>query len=148
MQGFYPVIMSDELKSSADFYTRLFGFEIVFESDWYISLKKHAGPDTVYELALLSWDHATIPVGFQNKVQGLLLNFEVEDAAGEYDRLIEAEKLPLHLNLRDEAFGQRHFITSDPNGVLIDVIQIIPPSEEFADNYKELVWTGDEETKA
>jgi ribonucleotide monophosphatase NagD (HAD superfamily) len=33
--------------------------------------------------------------------------------------------------LRDEAFGQRHFITCDPNGVLIDVIKPIPPSEEF-----------------
>ncbi len=32
-------------------------------------------------------------------------------------------------------FGQRHFITSDPNGVLIDVIKPIPPSPEFAAQY-------------
>ena len=36
-----------------------------------------------------------------------------------------------------EAFGQRHFITADPNGVLIDVIKPIPPSAEFAANYEE-----------
>ena len=34
--------------------------------------------------------------------------------------------------LTDEDFGQRHFITRDPNGVLIDVITPIPPSPEYA----------------
>ncbi len=38
--------------------------------------------------------------------------------------------------LRDEAFGQRHFITRDPNGVLIDIIKPIPPSAEFAQQYE------------
>jgi hypothetical protein len=38
--------------------------------------------------------------------------------------------------LRDEAFGQRHFITRDPAGVMIDVIKVIPPSEEFAAQYQ------------
>ena len=35
----------------------------------------------------------------------------------------------------DEPFGQRHFITADPNGVMIDVIKPIPPSAEFAAQY-------------
>ncbi|RZI75480.1 MAG: glyoxalase, partial [Variovorax sp.] len=39
------------------------------------------------------------------------------------------------LTLRDEAFGQRHFITADPNGVLIDIVKPIPPSAEFAAQY-------------
>ena len=34
-----------------------------------------------------------------------------------------------------EDFGQRHFITADPNGVLIDVITPTPPSAEFAAQY-------------
>lgn len=38
----------------------------------------------------------------------------------------------MHLELRSEAFGQRHFITSDPNGVLVDVIKVIPVTGEFA----------------
>ena len=36
------------------------------------------------------------------------------------------------LDLKDEAFGQRHFIISDPAGVLIDVITPIPMTGEFA----------------
>lgn len=144
VQGFYPVIMSGHMEESKDFYTRLFGFEVVFEADWYISLKRNAGPDKLYELAVLSWNHETVPAAFQREVQGLILNFEVDNVDAEYDRLIKQEGLPLHLDIRDEAFGQRHFITSDPSGVLIDMIQIIPPSEAFADNYKEDVWTDPE----
>ena len=36
---------------------------------------------------------------------------------------------------KDEDFGQRHFIVEGPNKILIDVIQPIPPSEEFLKNY-------------
>jgi hypothetical protein len=48
-----------------------------------------------------------------------------------HDRL-SAAGLPILLGLRDEAFGQRHFIAAGPNDVLIDVIKPIPPSAEFA----------------
>jgi hypothetical protein len=36
---------------------------------------------------------------------------------------------------RDETFGHRHFITADPNGVLIDIIKPIPPSAYHAASY-------------
>jgi hypothetical protein len=45
---------------------------------------------------------------------------------------LKAAGLPIHLEIHSEAFGQRHFITSDPKGVLTDVTQMIPPSEEYA----------------
>ena len=67
---------------------------------------------------------------------GLLLNFEVEDPDEMYAKA-KAAGLPILIPLRDEDFGQRHFITSDPNGVLIDVIKPIPPSKEFAELYAE-----------
>ncbi|WP_343294143.1 hypothetical protein [Ruegeria sp. ANG-R] len=43
--------------------------------------------------------------------------------------------MPILKTLTDESFGQRHFITCDPNGVLIDVIKPIPPVGEFVDQY-------------
>jgi hypothetical protein len=63
-----------------------------------------------------------------------LINFEVEDPDAVYER-VQAAGLPILRTLRDEPFGQRHFITSDPNGVLIDVIKPIPPSPEFLAQY-------------
>ena len=95
-------------------------------------------------MALLSKDHPTVPSSFQKPVQGLILNFEVEDVDAEYQRLIIHEK-PLHLDIRDEEFGQRHFITSDPNGVLIDMIKIIPPSQAFMEQYNEDVWSTNDD---
>ncbi|EGG36637.1 VOC family protein [Paenibacillus sp. HGF5] len=139
--GFYPVIMTEQIAESADFYKRLFGFEVVFEADWYVSLKKGIEGPIAYELAILSKDHPTVPPAYQQRVQGLILNFEVEDVDAEYERLVNHEKLPLHLDIRDEEFGQRHFIISDPNGVLIDMIKIIPPSQAFMEQYNEEVWS-------
>lgn len=54
----------------------------------------------------------------------------------EYERMRKIG-LPMHLSLRSEDFGQRHFITSAPNGVLIDVIKVISPSAAYADQYNE-----------
>ena len=44
--------------------------------------------------------------------------------------------LPMILELKSEAWGQRHFITQDPNGILIDVIQNIAPTGITAEQYR------------
>lgn len=143
--SFYPVIMTKQIAESTTFYTRYFGFEIVFEADWYVSLRLSRGT-MPFELALLDPTHPTVPAAYRKSVQGLILNFEVDDVDEQYERLIRKEKLPLQLDIRDEEFGQRHFITSDPNGVLIDVIKIIPPTEAHSGQYAEQVWSDDPES--
>ncbi|TIU84362.1 MAG: glyoxalase, partial [Mesorhizobium sp.] len=70
----------------------------------------------------------------RGRTSGLLINFEDPDAV--YERILAAG-LPILRSLRDEPFGQRHFITKDPNGVLIDVIKPIPPSAEFLAQFVE-----------
>jgi catechol 2,3-dioxygenase-like lactoylglutathione lyase family enzyme len=133
INSLYPVILTDDVEGSKDFYTKHFPFGVTFDAGWYVSLK--AEQEFPFELALLEPTHATIPEQFRAKLNGgLILNFEVDDADKEYARLKKAG-LPIHLEIRSEDFGQRHFITSDPNGILIDVIQNIPPSEEFAKQY-------------
>lgn len=139
LNSFYPVIQTEQVASTAAFYTEHFGFEVVFQSDWYVNLRAPQG-STPYELAILNFNHETIPAPFREGTKGLILNFEVDDVDAAYERLIERSKLSLHLELRDEEFGQRHFMTSDPNGVLIDVISIIPPSEAFSHQYQEEIW--------
>ncbi|MFD7511172.1 VOC family protein [Streptomyces sp. NPDC059853] len=129
----YPVICTSRLAASRDFYTRLLGFEITFEADWYLSLRRPGDPP--YELALLDHTHPTLPAAYRTPVRGLLLNFEVTDVDAEWDRLVTRAGLTPELALRDEAFGQRHFIVADPNGVLIDIITPIAPTAEFAGQY-------------
>lgn len=128
--GFYPVLMVDDVAASADFYRDVLEFETTFEADWYVSLRYDGG-----ELAILDRAHETIPEGFREVVGGLLLNVEVADAQAEHARMVGDLRLPEHRSLRDEEFGQRHFIVEAPGGVLIDVIEPIEPSAEFLAAY-------------
>lgn len=126
----YPVICTDKMTESKSFYLDHFPFEVSFDSDWYVSLRSKS--EQPFELALLDYRHETVPEGFRKFFTGgLLINFEVEDVDSVYHGFRGAG-LPVHLELRSENFGQRHFITSDPNGVLVDVIRVIPVTGEFA----------------
>ena len=131
--SYYPVIMTAEVASSAAFYQAHFGFTPTFTSDWYVHLQMEGDPSV--NLAILDGQHDTVPEALRGRVSGLVLNFEVDDPDAEHARL-HAAGLPILLSLRNEAFGQRHFITSDPNGVLIDIIKPIPPTGEFAAQYE------------
>ncbi|MDA3643997.1 VOC family protein [Saccharopolyspora indica] len=133
LTSFYPVLCTARLQESRDFYTGLLGFETTFEADWYVSLRRPGPPS--HELALLDGTHPTLPAAYRENAQGVLLNFEVADVDAEWDRLVVRGGLSAELELRSEDFGQRHFIVSDPNGVLIDVITPIAPTEEFAGQY-------------
>lgn len=130
--SYYPVIMTERVGETAAFYIAHFDFRENFASDWYVHLQ--SAQDSGINLAILDGQHETIPAEGRGQVSGLLLNFEVEDVDAVYERMRVAG-LPILLAIRDEAFGQRHFITADPNGVLIDVIKPIPPSAEFAALY-------------
>ena len=132
-ESIYPVIGTDKILQSRDFYTRHFDFDIVFEADWYVSLKSRHNPD--YELALLDYRHVSLPEAYRHPARGILINFEVANVDDVYAKLKKAG-LPMVLELKSEDWGQRHFITHDPNGILIDVIQNIDPSGEYAEQYK------------
>lgn len=130
---FYPVIMTDRVADTASFYVTHFRFRPLFDSDWYVHLQ--SAEDACVNIAIVDRDHPTIPAAQRGRsCQGLLINFEVADVDAEYAR-VQADALPVLLSLRDEAWGQRHFITEDPNGVLIDVITPIEPSEAFKAQY-------------
>ncbi|GGP97502.1 VOC family protein [Streptomyces roseolilacinus] len=132
--GFYPVLATRDVAASRDFYTRHLGFEATFEADWYVSLRRPDAPQ--YELALLDHTHPTVPEGHRAALRGgLLLNFEVDDVDAEHRRLVAGAGLTEVLPLRTEEFGQRHFIVAAPDGVLIDVITVVPPTEEYAAHY-------------
>ena len=125
---YYPVIQTDNVSGTARFYCEHFGFTPLFEADWYVHLQSKEAPEV--NLAVLDGQHETIPENARGNTTGLILNFEVDDVDAIHSR-IEKAGLPMLKTLRDEEFGQRHFITSDPNGVLIDIITPIPPSGEF-----------------
>ncbi|MCP2638284.1 VOC family protein [Microbacterium sp. HD4P20] len=128
----YPVLLTTDVATSAGFYREHFGFEVTFESDWYVSLKSGS-----WELAILEASHSTIPEGYRGvTARGILINFEVPDVDAVHDRLVAAGLEPV-LPLRSEDFGQRHAIFAGPDGALLDIITPIPPSGAFAEQFSE-----------
>lgn len=130
---YYPVLMVADVTQTSTFFKAHFGFRALFEADWYAHLQSLH--DESVNLAILNASHETIPESARGRpASGVLLNFEVPDVDAVHDALV-AQGLPIVLSLRDEPFGQRHFITRDPNGVLIDIITPIEPSPEFMAQY-------------
>lgn len=99
-----------------------------------MSLRRDAGTHA-WELGILRYDHPTVPEGYAERSRGVIINVEVADASAEYERIVRGAAARAVRELRDEEFGQRHFIVVDPAGNLVDVIENIAPSDEFAAAY-------------
>jgi hypothetical protein len=56
-------------------------------------------------------------------------------AVGRFRIAVEAAGVKILQPLEDLPAGQRHFICQAPGGVMVDVIEEIPPSPEFAEQY-------------
>ncbi len=132
--SFYPVLMTRDVSAETEFWSVHVGLRPVFSSDWYVHLQ-HPHHEEV-NLAVVDGGHETVPAEGRGQVAGLLLNIEVDDVDAVHKKMTAAD-LPILLALRDEPFGQRHFITRSPAGVLVDVITVIPPTPEFAAGYEE-----------
>ncbi|GAA0232500.1 VOC family protein [Saccharothrix mutabilis subsp. mutabilis] len=129
--GIFPTICSDDIAATRDFYASLFGMSPVFENDWYVQLQ--AG-STHLQIGVVRRDHGSVPEGHRELPAGTLVAIEVDDVDGVHAKALDAG-LTMLLDLRDEPWGQRHFITRDPSGTMVDVIKPIPPDAEHAPSY-------------
>ncbi len=128
MKSLFPVICSDTLQASKNFYVSLFGLEPAFEIDWYIQLR--SPDDENLQIAFVDTQHPSVPCHYQKTAQGVLVTIELEQVDPIYDKA-KSLGLAIELDLRDEEWGQRHFMSVDPNGLLVDVVQMIEPSQAF-----------------
>lgn len=118
----HPLTITDKLTETATFYKTYFDFEEVFTSDWYLQLAHKNGA----EIALMAPNLENQPEIIRSAYAGagMLFTFETEDATKEYEAL-QAKGAPIKYELKDEAWGQRHFILQDPSGVYVDVVQYL-----------------------
>jgi len=131
-KSLFPCICSTALPQSKQFYESLFGMKPAFEIDWYVQL--HAEHNESIQIAFVEKNHSSVPAGFKNDPKGVVVTFDFDEVDDIYERARDLE-LPIVLELRNEEYGQRHFMTKDPNGLLIDVVKLIEPSEEFVKQY-------------
>lgn len=128
MKSLFPLIVTDSLAECRDFYVSLFGFDVLVELDWYVQLQA-PGREAI-QLAFIVGGHDSVPAAFDKPPAGVVVSVETDDADAVHSRAQEAG-LPMHVPLRDEPFGQRHFITEDPSGLLVDVFHLIAPAPDF-----------------
>lgn len=133
IQSSYPVVVTDKVRESRDFYVRWFGFQAVFEASWFVYLQ--AGNEQPWGMSFMSSDHPSQPPGPETfNGQGVFMTFQVADAAAEFEKLKQAG-VRIAYSLKDEPWGQRRFGLFDPSGLWVDVVQQIEPAAGYWDKY-------------
>ncbi|MCA1925220.1 MAG: VOC family protein [Thiobacillus sp.] len=114
-------IVTEAVQASKDFYTRLFGAEVVYEGEggWIVLLRLGESELGFMQPGLASQAPIFRPA-FDGR--GVWLALEVADAEAEQQRLA-ALGVPIEAALRDEPWGDRHFVVRDPNGIGVDIVQ-------------------------
>lgn len=136
VRDLYPLITTPALFEARDFYVTHFGFDVLFEASWFVYLSGPGEDETRgATLAFMHPDHPSNPPGPESfDGRGMILTVEVSDAKGVFER-VSAGGAPIVHPLTDEDWGQRRFMTRDPAGVLVDVVQQIEPKQGFWDQY-------------
>lgn len=129
MRNVFPTICTDTVAEVRDFYCHLLGFEPIFDSGWYVQLA--SVDDPTRQIGVVERTHHTVPQEFRTHPSGVLVSIELDDVDDAHRRAVESGHR-IVLELRSEDFGQRHFMTVDPAGTLVDVITQIEPSDEYA----------------
>ncbi|HEY9652751.1 MAG TPA: VOC family protein [Coleofasciculaceae cyanobacterium] len=111
----------DDVTASATFVKQHFGFSEEMSADGFISLSR---PDAGFNLIFLKADLKSFkPTHMRgHQADGLLIVFVVDDIDGEYERL-QAEGVPITTPIETESWGERFFQVTDPNGIVIQLVQ-------------------------
>ncbi len=113
----------DDVTASATFIKQHFGFHEAMSADGFVSLSR---PDAGFNLIFLRTGLESFkPIHMRgHRVDGLLMAFVVDDIDAEYAR-IQAEGVAITTAIETEPWGERFFQVTDPNGVVIQLVQWI-----------------------
>ncbi|HAA18622.1 MAG TPA: glyoxalase [Cytophagales bacterium] len=122
MVRFITNLICTELEASKVFYSDLFGFEVVFDSDWFVNLKD---TNSGVELGLLIEGHAVAPPTLSTTSGGMYLTLVVEAVEPIYERA-QAQGYAVLAEPEDTFYGQRRLLLQAPEGTTVDVSALIP----------------------
>ena len=109
----------EDVPASSAFLIEHFGFRPAMAADGFASLARE---DTAMYVVFLRRGLETLPDGQRDKhATGLILAFTVDDLEGELARL-RAEGVAITMPLTVEAWGERAFQVTDPNGVIVQLM--------------------------
>jgi len=114
-------IITAKLAETKKFYTEVLDFGVTFENEFYLLLHT---PNQQAELSFLLPNHPSQQPLFQQAFngKGMYLTIEVNDVDEIY-HIIKKKGVQIHIDMRDEPWGDRHFAIQDPNGIGIDIVK-------------------------
>ena len=114
----YVGYVTPNLDETRDFFTGKLGFEVRFESDWFVLLGLGSHP-----LGLLRPEQEAQSPLFRRAYlgYGAWITFAVPDVDAFHRRARDAG-IPIAVELRDEPWGERHFSVVAPNGLALDFV--------------------------
>lgn len=118
-------ILTEKLAESKDFYTKVLGFGVSFENEFYLLMHT---PNQQAEISFLLPNHPSQDAFFHKpfKGEGMFLTIEVDEVDSLYHEYKE-KGVDIKVELRDEPWGDRHFAIQDPNGIGIDIVKYSAP---------------------
>ena len=111
-------ICSEDLQKSKEFYVELLGFNVKYDSDWYVQLCSPEDPEIEY--GIIQRNHELVPLEYQSTPTGMYVTFVVNDVDLTYKKALDMG-LAIFQEPRNEFYGQRRFLVKDPNGCLLDI---------------------------
>lgn len=127
-----PALYVEDLSRSKAFYCNLLDLKPGFEADWIVQLSDPENESI--ELILQPRTHDLVPKAFQKAIQGSSIAFVVPDCDVLYEKA-QSMGLEIIQEPTNECYGQRRFLTVDPDGLLIDISSNCDPSPEFIAKY-------------
>jgi catechol 2,3-dioxygenase-like lactoylglutathione lyase family enzyme len=122
-------VAAEKPAASASWFVEHLGFTVGVDLGWYVNTQ-HADHPTV-SLDFVQRDHDSWPEATRGKaIAATLLAFLVADVDAEFDRMRSAG-LDVILPLVTEPWGQRRFQVAGPDGLLVEILQTVPPDPQW-----------------
>ena len=116
--------VADVAPSSAFFRDHL-GFHEKMAADGFASLARE---DAGMHVVFLRRGIEVLPASYRDQTAaGVIVAFVVDDLAGE-ERRLRDEGVAITMPLREEPWGERLFQVTDPNGVIVQLVEWATPA--------------------
>ncbi|MFD4366737.1 VOC family protein [Rhodococcus sp. NPDC058521] len=116
----------DDVAASRSFLVDHLGFSVQMAADGFASLTREDAADIV----LLTRGTDVLPPEFRDRhADGLILAFTVAEGIAEHEKRLRDAGVEITMPLREEPWGERLFQVTDPNGVVIQIVEWATPPE-------------------
>ena len=115
----------NDIAPSSAFFRDHLGFQEKMAADGFVSLARE---DAGMHVVFLRRGIEVLPASYRDQTAaGVIVAFVVDDLAGEERRLRDAG-VPITMPLREEPWGERLFQVTDPNGVIVQLVEWARPA--------------------